>query len=230
MFEYKYARPSVTVDILIFTIHRGVLKVLLVERDPENLEDPYRGMWAFPGGHVNSHPDLSRCESPKDAAIRELGEETSLEVDKVGGIYLEQLYTFGEPGRDSRGHVISVAYYALVRPELMSKVKAGDDATDAKWEDATKIRGLAFDHDKILKVALERIRGGVDYKPDLIRSMLPELFSQTNYRKVLDILKDEKHDRGNFGRWFRSKIKEGLIIQTEIPSPNRKTSFLYKFP
>ncbi|MCB0053102.1 MAG: NUDIX hydrolase, partial [Caldilinea sp.] len=101
-FAYQYPRPAVTVDIILFVFQQDQLRVLLIRR----ANDPYKGKWALPGGFVGEQENLY------DAALRELKEETN-----VSNVYLEQLYTFGEPGRDPRARVITVAYFALLSAE-----------------------------------------------------------------------------------------------------------------
>src|ERR1700756_3201295 len=120
---------QVTVDIVIFTLQSGVLKVLLVKRRIA----PFAGRFAIPGGFVQEDEDLDQ------AAFRELGEETG-----VSDVYLEQLYSFGDPGRDPRGRVISVAYFALIAADR-SPLIAGSDAAEAKWWPLRKLPPLAFD-------------------------------------------------------------------------------------
>lgn len=115
--EKEYEKPSVTVDIVIFTVKDNSLKVLLVKRDLQ----PFKGQWALPGGFVRIH------ESLDDAAKRELAEETG-----VKDVYLEQLYSFGEPKRDPRGRVITVSYMALVNSNNI-KLEATTDVSDAQW-------------------------------------------------------------------------------------------------
>ena len=137
---YDHPRPALTVDIVLF--HRsGVdLEVLLVKRGRE----PFKGRWAFPGGFVNED------ESLEAAAARELREETGLrEID------LAQLAAFGDPGRDPRGHTVSVVFYGTVRSR--GAVIASDDAAEAKWHSAAHPPKLAFDHRKILRRAMERL-------------------------------------------------------------------------
>ena len=132
----EYPKPSVTVDVVIVTLRGAELHVLLIKRAIA----PFRGRWAVPGGFVHLG------ESLESAARRELHEETG-----VTDVYLEQLYTFGDPGRDPRGRVISVAYIALLPAPLT--VEAGSDAREARWWPLTDLPALAFDHDKILQVA-----------------------------------------------------------------------------
>jgi len=140
---YDYPRPAVTVDILLFRRGRaGRLEVLLIERGRE----PFRNHWAFPGGFVD------RDESLEDAAARELKEETEIE-----GIRFHQLGAFGDPGRDPRGHTVSIAYTALLNGDY--EPVAADDACSAAWHAISNLPGLAFDHEKILRIAVERTFG-----------------------------------------------------------------------
>src|SRR5215475_268477 len=141
-------RVHVTVDIVIFTIRFDRLNVLLVRRGVP----PFEGRWAIPGGFVRE------AESLETAALRELEEETG-----VRDVYLEQLYTFGEPGRDPRGRVITVAYYALTRV-LAQPLRAATDAAAAGWFPVSDPPRLAFDHSQILRVAHDRLRAKVRYQ------------------------------------------------------------------
>src|ERR1043166_9681384 len=121
--------------------------VMLIERDLK----PFAGMWAIPGGFVRTGETL------EGAAARELREETGIE-----DVFLEQLYTFGDPGRDPRGWVVSVAYYALVSPEK-HPARAATDARQARWFPVDRLPPLAFDHARILKAALAMVRGKLTY-------------------------------------------------------------------
>src|SRR5260221_6750623 len=136
----KYERPSVTVDVVMMSLRQRDLQVLLVKRRSW----PYEGMWAIPGGFVNMQ------ESLEEAAKRELQEETG-----VQDVYLEQLYTFGEPGRDPRTRVIIAVYLALLDSERL-QVRAASDAGDVGWFSVYSLPPLAFDHEKILQYALNR--------------------------------------------------------------------------
>ena len=159
-FNYEYARPALTVDCVVFGLDDEDLKVLLIERDLP----PFEGKWALPGGFVRVD------ESVDDAALRELQEETG-----VKKVFLEQLYTVGDLDRDPRERVVTVAYYALVR--LSShKVKAATDARQALWFGIDDLPKLAFDHNKILKAAHERLRGKVRYQP-IGFELLPQKFT-----------------------------------------------------
>src|SRR5579864_8570777 len=156
----KYERPSVTVDVVILSLRQKDLQVLLVKRRSW----PYEGMWAIPGGFVNMD------ESLETAAKRELQEETG-----VQDVYLEQLYTFGDPGRDPRTRVITVVYFALLDSARL-QVRAADDAADVGWFPVYNLPELAFDHAKILEYALDRLRGKLDYT-NIAFSLLPEQFT-----------------------------------------------------
>ena len=139
-FGYDYARPALTVDVVVVT--REVKpRVLLIERKGE----PFAGRWALPGGFVEEGERLA------DAAVRELEEETGLTVAE-----LEQLYTAGDPGRDPRGWTVSVAYLTRVDARKVKAV-AGDDAATVKWFPLGKLPELAFDHAMILERAKARL-------------------------------------------------------------------------
>jgi 8-oxo-dGTP diphosphatase len=135
-YTYDYPRPAVTVDIVIVTRARRP-RVLLIRRKHE----PFEGMWAIPGGFVEMD------ESLEEAARRELLEETGVRTK-----HLEQLHTFGDPGRDPRGRTISVVYLARVNPRQI-KPKAADDAAEVGWYRLDELPPLAFDHEQILAVA-----------------------------------------------------------------------------
>ena len=137
---YPYPRPSLTVDLVLVT-REGRPRVLLIRRK----HDPFAGMWAIPGGFVDMD------ESLETAASRELREETGLKVAE-----LEQLHTFGDPGRDPRGRTIAVAYLARVDPAKV-KPQAADDAADVGWHALDRLPPLAFDHDQILACARQRL-------------------------------------------------------------------------
>jgi ADP-ribose pyrophosphatase YjhB (NUDIX family) len=188
----KYERPSVTVDVVMMSLRQRDLQVLLVKRRSW----PYEGMWAIPGGFVNMD------ESLEVAARRELHEETS-----VQDVYLEQLYTFGDPGRDPRTRVITVVYFALLNSERL-QVKAGDDAANVSWFSVSHLPPLAFDHAKILQYALDRLRGKLQYMP-IAFNLLPEQFTLRELQRVYEIILDRKLDKRN----FRKKILSTGILE-----------------
>lgn len=215
--EEKYAKPSVTVDLVIFTIRDSDLKLLLIRRKGH----PHQGKWALPGGFVEVGDGYdNQGESLEDAAARELHEETGL---PGGASYLEQLYTFGNPGRDPRMRVITVSYYALIRPDLAPLVTAGDDAAEAKWVSlsALDLNDLAFDHAEIIKVAIDRIRGKIDYSPIAFR-LVPEHFTVPELRGVYETIKGEAYDARNFRRRFNRMLEDGVI--EEAPGKRAATT------
>lgn len=172
----------VTVDVVIFTIQDGRLGVLLVRRGIP----PYEGAWAIPGGFVLPE------ESLEQAARRELREETS-----VGEVYLEQLYTFGDPDRDPRGRVVTVAYFALISPDR--KIAAGSDAAEARWWPMAALPVLAFDHAAILAYALERLRNKLEYTTVGFQ-LLPASFTLGELQQVYEAILGRPLDKRNFRR------------------------------
>jgi 8-oxo-dGTP diphosphatase len=184
-FTYEYPRPAVTVDCVVFGLDEGDLKVLLIQRR----DKPFAGRWALPGGFVNMEETLDA------AARRELKEETGLACD-----YLEQLYSFGDPGRDPRGRTVTIAYYALIR-RTEHKIKGGSDAKEAAWFNLHELPKLAFDHDAILEAAQKRLRGKVRYQP-IGFNLLPVKFSLTELQRMYEAILDRPLDKRN----FRKKI------------------------
>jgi 8-oxo-dGTP diphosphatase len=172
----------VTVDIVIFNVQAGALRVLLVKRGAS----PFQGQFAIPGGFVHEG------ESLENAALRELREETG-----VTDVYLEQLCSFGEPDRDPRGRVVTVAYFALISSDHL--LHAGTDAAEANWWPMDRLPALAFDHDKILAYALERLRNKLEYTTVGFQ-LLPEKFTMTELQEVYEAILDKKLDKRNFRR------------------------------
>jgi 8-oxo-dGTP diphosphatase len=192
-----YPSPSVTADCVVFgvTFESGgpALRILLIERG----ESPFEGALALPGGFVRID------ETVDDAARRELREETGL-----GDVFLEQLYTFGELDRDPRGRVVSVAYYALVNL-VDHRLQSGTDARAARWVPVQEARGLAFDHDQILVIALERLRAKVRYQP-IGFEMLPERFKLSQLQSLYEAILGRPLDKRNFRKRF---LAMGLLAQ-----------------
>ncbi len=201
---------KVTVDIVIFTIQSEELKVLLVKRGIP----PFKGQLALPGGFV--HED----ESLDEAAMRELREETG-----VSDVYLEQLYSFGKPGRDPRERIITVAYYALISADR-SQLAAGTDTTEAAWWPVSKLPALAFDHRKILDCALERLRNKLEYTTVGFQ-LLPAKFSLTELQEVYEAILGKKLDKRN----FRRKIELLKILKpiSEYRRGGQRPARLYRF-
>ncbi len=147
-YVYDWPRPMVTADAAVFAFSEGGVKLLLIRRK----HDPYKGRWALPGGFVQIDEDLPA------AAARELAEETSLT-----GIALEQLRTFGRPGRDPRGRTITVAYFGIAGKDW-DRIQAADDAEHVQWFDIDDLPPMAFDHDEITRCAIERLKQTPAYR------------------------------------------------------------------
>ena len=200
---------KVTVDIVIFTIQEGLLKVLLVKRRIP----PFVGQFALPGGFVLDKEDL------ESAALRELGEETG-----VSDIYLEQLYSFGNPGRDPRGRVITVAYFALISADR--KLNAGSDAIEAAWFPANRLPQLAFDHATIVNYALERLRNKLEYTTVGFQ-LLPEKFTLTELQEVYEAILEKTLDKRNFRR--KMSVLKILKPLREFRRGGQRPAQLYRF-
>ena len=227
----KYAPVAVTVDIVILTIDRGELSVLLVRRGVP----PYRGLWALPGGSVRENEDLGA------AAERELREETGVGLTeapangseaepgaRLAGVYLEQLRTYGAPGRDPRMRTISVAYLALVAD--VGHVRGGDDAADAwLWPVAGIEQGrprLAFDHARIVRDAVERARSKLEYT-SVATSLLAEPFTIGDLRRVYEAVWGVRLHPANFRR--KVLATPGFVVPTgERVSTGRGWTELYR--
>ena len=191
---------AVTVDLVVLTVRDGVLVALVVRRGVP----PYKGRWALPGGFVRHDEDLS------DAAGRELEEETGLTTVRV---HLEQLRTYGEPRRDPRGRVVTVAYLALV-PDLPAPV-AGTDAAGARWADAGALlqdrSRLAFDHARILADGVERARSKLEYTP-LGTAFCVVRFTIAELRLVYEAVWGTALDPRNFHRKVTGT--PGFVVET----------------
>ncbi len=209
--NYEFPRPALTVDCVVFGLDEPDLKVLLIRRDLE----PFRGKWALPGGFV--HVD----ESLEDAAKRELREETGLEK-----VFLEQLYTYGELNRDPRERVVTVAYYALVRLSN-HRVVAATDARDAAWFGVHDAPRLAFDHDRILNAAYQRLQNKLRYEP-IGFELLPRKFTLRQLQRLYEIILDRSLDKRN----FRKKIL-GMDVLEELDEVEtdvaHRAARLYRF-
>ncbi len=199
MYTYEYPRPALTVDVVIFTLRENRLHVLLIQRG----EAPFAGMWALPGGFVRME------ESLEDAANREMEEETGLNQ-----AYLEQLYTYGNPGRDPRGRVVSVAYFALIPADAPVRSEGGSDARQARWVPVEELPHLAFDHQEIISYALRRLRYKLEYTAAGFE-LLPEMFTLSEIQRIYEMILGEKLDKRN----FRRRILEAGIIE---PTPHRR--------
>lgn len=206
-YSYKYPHPSVTTDCVIFGFDGSRLKVLLVERGVE----PFKGKWALPGGF------LRMDESAEQGALRELQEETGLKT-----AYIKQFHTFTDPDRDPRERVITIAYYALVR---LQDVVAGDDAARAGWFSLDEVPSLAFDHDRILRTALQEIRRQIHFEP-VGFELLPPEFTVKELQLLYEAILDVKFDRRNF---YKKMQHLELLTQVKTGTQERRQPFLFRF-
>ena len=207
-----FPRPSVTVDIALFTVRDSQLHVLLIQRK----DWPFAGQWALPGGFVR--PD----ETLDAAAARELAEETG-----VSRVLLEQLRTFGAPGRDPRTWVITVAYTALVASDALL-LRADTDAADARWCPPDAPPGpLAFDHQSILDHALHSLRARLSVSLDVAAALLPARFTLSGLQEVYEILLGRPVDKRNFRKWV---LSAGSLSSTGDEQRGRhRPALLYEF-
>lgn len=214
---YEFPRPSVTADVVVFTIRNGELCILLIRRG----KAPFKNTWALPGGFVDQNEGLAK------AAARELEEETSL-----GGLTLEQLGAFGDPGRDPRGHTVSVAYFTFLAAQ--TPVAAGDDAAAIDWHPVRALPKMAFDHASIVALAHDRLRQRLElglFARGL--EIVPARFTLSELQHVHEAVLGRQLDKRN----FRARmIAQDLVEPATSPhgSPARKVgrhrpAQLYRF-
>jgi len=210
-YVYDYPRPALTVDIVVFTLRDNHLQVLLIQRGAE----PFKDMWALPGGFVQM------SEALETAALRELEEETG-----VQDAYLEQLYTYGDPQRDPRGRVVSVAYFSLIPSSNTVRPERDSDAASANWFPVDNLPTLAFDHAEIIAYATRRLRYKLEYSA-VGFELLPDTFTLTQIQSTYEIILGEKLDKRN----FRRRILEANIIEpTDIlHSGEGRPARLYRY-
>jgi len=237
----QYERPSVTADVVIFTVDRdNELSILLIKRGGH----PYKDHWAIPGGFLEAGK-----ESIDEAAARELYEETGIKVSD--GIELRQLITVGEPDRDPRTHVVSVVYTALV-PKGLLRIKAGDDAKEAQLfkirkgfdeEGNRRLRlvgdkislttdNLAFDHARIVKIALERLKGRLAYTDDAFAMLKnKKCFKIYELKKIHETILQKVIDRANFRKMFiRNFVDTGKVRELkkdEVEGTVKTAMYMY---
>lgn len=190
---YKYPHPAVTTDCVVFGFDGHRLNILLIERGAE----PYKGRWAFPGGFMKID------ETAEQGAIRELLEETTLQLS-----HLKQFGTFSAVDRDPRERVITIAYYALARK---SDVKGGDDAADAKWFPINDVPPLAFDHDYILRKAMQHLKQDIHFEP-IGFDLLDEQFTIPELQRLYEAILDVHFDRRNF---YKKMLQAGILDEVD---------------
>lgn len=207
----EHEQPGVAVDIILFTIVEKELKVLLIRRELP----PFEGAWALPGGFVRIDETLDQ------AARRELHEETGLEVR-----WLEQLYTFGALDRDPARRVISVSYFALVDSSALDP-HAGSDAAGVAWHPVGELPPLAFDHETIVSLALDRLRYKTEYAPVAFQ-LLPGEFTLSELQAVYEVILGRPLDKRNFRRKVRAlDILE--VTGNERRERRGRPAHLYRF-
>ena len=211
MHSYEYARPALTTDCVVFGLDDDDLKVLLIKRGLA----PFKGKWALPGGFVRVGEDLEA------SARRELEEETGLKK-----VFLEQLYSFGQPKRDPREHIVTVSYYALVN--LSEHPPTADtDADEAAWFPFDDLPKLAFDHSEILTTARERLRSKLRHSP-IGFELLPKKFTLTQLQSLYERILDRPLDKRN----FRKKLlKLEILSETDEIEQDvaHRAARLYRF-
>jgi 8-oxo-dGTP diphosphatase len=206
-----YEQPGVTVDLVIFTVNDDMLKVMLVKR----AEEPFADSWSLPGGF------LKTSESLEDAALRVLREKAG-----VDNVYVEQLYTFGDPNRDPRARVITVTYFALI-PWKDLVPSPSDKISDLMWTSVYHLPKLAFDHRKIVEYAVKRLRAKASYS-NIVYSLMPRQFRLSELQRMYEIIINDKLDKRNFRKRM---LATGLLQETgrkDIAGAHRP-AMLYKF-
>jgi 8-oxo-dGTP diphosphatase len=206
-----YEQPAVTVDLVIFTVDHNMLKVMLVKR----AEDPFADCWSIPGGF------LKAGESLDEAALRVLKEKAGVE-----NVYVEQLYTFGDPDRDPRARVITVTYFALIPWKHLIQPES-NKVTDLMWGSVDHLPKLAFDHKGIVQYAVQRLRAKAGYS-NIVYGLLPRHFSLSELQQIYEIILNEKLDKRNFRKRM---LTTGLLQKTgeKTATGAHRPAMLYKF-
>lgn len=176
---YRFA--VIATDVVILTVRQGVLNVLLIQMK----KPPFRGHWAMPGGLIKGNEGL------ETAAMRNLLVKTG-----VRDVYLEQLCTFGDVGRDPFGRVVSVAYFALIPSEGVA-LATTDEYAAVRWFPVDRHPKLAYDHETILKTAVERLRAKLGYT-NIVCNLMPRAFTLTDLQKTYESILQRSFDKRNF--------------------------------
>ena len=218
-YTYEYPHPAVTADCVVFGYDGKELKVLLVKRgeEKEASKRAYVGEWALPGGFL----DVEKDKTVAYTAARELKEETGL---KLSDKDFKEVGTFSDINRDPRERVITVAHYALVK---LAEVQPNTDADKADWFSWDDIPHLAFDHDKILRVAFSQLKKNIHFEP-VGFDLLPETFTLPQLQNLYESILEVKFDRRNFA----NKMKHFEIlseVKDETPRHGTRTPIKYSF-
>jgi 8-oxo-dGTP diphosphatase len=206
-----YEQPGVTVDLAIFTVSEGQLKVMLIKR----AASPFQGFWSLPGGF------LKAGESLDEAAQRVLNEKAP-----VSDVYMEQLYTFGAPKRDPRSRVITIAYIALIPWQSLPQPETAK-VTDLTWASVDDLPKLAFDHRDILAYAVKRLRAKVSYS-SIVYGLMPKRFRLSELQSMYECIINDKLDKRNFRKQM---LATGLLKETgrkDLAGAHRP-AMLYQF-
>jgi 8-oxo-dGTP diphosphatase len=209
-FSDSQQHPWVAVDVVVYTLSAGALHCLLVQVK----EGSFAGKWAFPGGLVDAEESLDQ------AAEREIVERTGVKPS-----YIEQLYTFGKPERDPALRVVSASYLALA-PNPNVRLNPAPRYADIKWFPANRLPELAYDHEQVVRIALQRLRSKLQYT-NIVYSLLPKEFTLGELQEVYETILHRRLDRRN----FRKKIL-ALGLLKKLPKKRRGThrpASLYAF-
>lgn len=209
--DKKYFNPSVTVDVVIFTIEEDRLKILLIDR----ANKPFQGKKALPGGF------MLKGETTKDSALRILEDKAGVE-----GVYIEQLYTFDDLNRDPRGQVLSVVYFAIINRDAI-KIKKNKATENPVFFSIKDLPSLAFDHGKITAYALLRLRYKLEYT-NIVFSLLQKQFTLSQLQKAYEIILNNKLDKRNFRKKF---LALGLVrpVKGKLEGGRQRPAQLYSF-
>ena len=213
MFQQEIKTHEITTDVVIFTIKDNKLQVLLVKRASE----PFKGRWAIPGGFIRLSENLD------NAALRILKEKTA-----VQNIYLEQLYTFGDPLRYPNSRVITCAYFALIRSDdLKLGFEKNTQVTEVEWHKVYSLPQLAFDHKEIIEYSLKRMRERLEFCP-IAFQLLPEKFTLTELQHSYELILAKKLDKRNFRK---KMLSSNMLVETNeyTKSVSKRPAALYSF-
>ncbi|MGZ9235689.1 MAG: NUDIX hydrolase [Anaerolineales bacterium] len=206
-----YEQPAVTVDLVIFTVNDDMLKVMLIKRTDE----PFADRWSIPGGFLRT------SESLEDAALRVLNEKAG-----VKNVYVEQLYTFGDPNRDPRARVITVTYFALISWKDLVQPASGK-VSDLMWAPVNHLPKLAFDHREIVEYAVKRLRAKASYS-NIVYGLMPRQFRLSELQRMYEIIINDKLDKRNFRKRM---LATGLLQETgrKDHAGAHRPAMLYRF-